>query len=65
MISMHLASESCQMLSEASLTVPHSALPQFLKVGVRGKKPEITLGGRARVWTELIKLQNPVLTIIT
>lgn len=65
MISMHLASESHQMLPEASHTVSHSALLQFLKVGVRGKKPEITLGGTARVWTELLKLQNPVLTVIT
>lgn len=62
---MHLASESHQMLPEASRTVPHSALLRFLKVGVGGTKPEITLGGRARVWTELIKLQNPVLTTIT
>lgn len=47
MISMHLASESHQMLPEASHTVSHSALLQFLKVGVRGKKPEITLGGQS------------------
>lgn len=61
MISMHVASESHQMLPKASHTVPHSVLPLLLKVGVRGKKPKITLWGSARVWTELIKFQNPVL----